>query len=76
MKYKAILFIDEDGYRVRFPNIEGCHTWGTTKEEALENAKEVLELCLEEFEKYPESQDMEIIEVEVEEKKAGIERAA
>ena len=44
-----IVEIDEDGYYiVSCPLFKGCHTYGKTIEEALENIREVIELCLEE----------------------------
>ena len=43
-----ILEMDEDGfYIVSCPSFKGCHTFGKTVEEAIENIKEVIELCLE-----------------------------
>lgn len=42
---------DENGYIVATcPLFEGCYTQGKTLEEATENIKEVIELCLEELE--------------------------
>lgn len=39
---------DEKGYFVAsVPAIPGCHSQGKTYEEALENIKEAIELCLE-----------------------------
>lgn len=44
-----IVEIDEDGYYiVSCPLFKGCHTYGKTIEEALENIREVIELCIEE----------------------------
>ncbi len=44
-----IIEVDEDGfYIVSCPMFKGCHTYGETIDEALENIKEVIELCLEE----------------------------
>lgn len=41
--------IDEDGkYIVSYPLFKGCHSWGETMDEAMENIKEVIEMCLEE----------------------------
>jgi len=41
--------IDEDGrYIVSCPLFKGCHSWGETIDEAMENIKEVIEMCLEE----------------------------
>jgi predicted RNase H-like HicB family nuclease len=40
---------DEDGfYVVECPIFNGCYTQGTTLDEALNNIKEVIGLCLEE----------------------------
>ncbi len=40
---------DEDGYWVvECPVFEGCYTQGKTLEEAIENLKEVILLCMEE----------------------------
>ncbi len=33
---------------VSCPLLKGCHSYGETIEEALENIKEVIEMCLEE----------------------------
>jgi len=44
-----ILEQDEDGfYVVSCPLFKGCHSYGETIEEAMENIKEVIEMCLEE----------------------------
>lgn len=41
--------IDEDGqYIVSCPLFKGCDSWGETIDEAMENIKEVIEMCLEE----------------------------
>jgi len=41
--------IDEDGlYIVSCPFFKGCHTYGETIDCAMENIKEVIEMCLEE----------------------------
>ncbi len=41
--------IDEDGkYIVSCPLFKGCHSRGETIDEAMENIKEVIEMCLEE----------------------------
>ncbi len=40
---------DEDGYYiVSCPLFKGCHSYGETIEEAMENIREVVEMCLEE----------------------------
>ena len=46
----VILEQDEDGYFiVSCPLFKGCHSYGETIEEAMENIKEVIEMCLEEL---------------------------
>lgn len=49
INYPAIIELDVDGksYNVRFPDLEGCLTYGSTKREALENAQEALSIYLE-----------------------------
>ncbi|MEN6379410.1 MAG: type II toxin-antitoxin system HicB family antitoxin [Methanofastidiosum sp.] len=43
-----IIEMDEDGvYIVSCPQLKGCHSYGETIEEAMENIKEAIELCLE-----------------------------
>ena len=40
---------DEDGYYiVSCPMFKGCHSYGETIDEALENVKEVIDMCLKE----------------------------
>lgn len=52
LNFKAIIEQDEEGFFVAsVPAIPGCHTQGKTYEEALENIKEAVELCLEETNK-------------------------
>lgn len=43
--YPAILH-KEDGYWIEFPDLEGCQTYGSTLEETMELAQEVLGLYL------------------------------
>ena len=44
-----IIEIDEDGYYIAScPQFKGCHSYGETVDEALENIREVVEMCLEE----------------------------
>jgi predicted RNase H-like HicB family nuclease len=48
MKFTVTLDRDEDGAGVvECPSIPGCISQGTTKEEAIENIKEAIQLCLE-----------------------------
>jgi predicted RNase H-like HicB family nuclease len=46
---------DEAGYLAFFPALPGCHSWGTTYEEAIKNAEEVLIGYLEALQKNGES---------------------
>jgi predicted RNase H-like HicB family nuclease len=48
MRFHVTLDRDEDGVWVaECPSIPGCVSQGTTKEEALENVREAIALCLE-----------------------------
>lgn len=48
MKLKVVIEKGEDGYYVvTVPSLPGCISQGKTKEEALENIKEAIELYLE-----------------------------
>ena len=46
-KTTVFLLPDEDAYQVVFPHYPNCVTAGETVEEALANAKEAIELLLE-----------------------------
>jgi len=48
MKYAVILTRDDEGnWLASVPAFPGCHTWGHTREEALANAQEAVEGCIE-----------------------------
>lgn len=48
LQFKVLIEQDEDGIFVSsVPAIPGCHTQGKTYEEAINNIKEAIELCLE-----------------------------
>ena len=48
MKLEVTLYKDEDGwYVVECPAIPGCMSQGRSEEDALENIKEAIALCLE-----------------------------
>ena len=67
MKLKVILELSNDGgYTVYVPSLPGCISEGDTKEEALSNIKEAIELYLEPVEDdYTPSLNSEIIEVAI-----------
>lgn len=49
--FKVILEPDESGgYVVSCPSLPGCYSQGETIDEALENIKEAIALCLEDME--------------------------
>ncbi|HHY99221.1 MAG TPA: type II toxin-antitoxin system HicB family antitoxin [Firmicutes bacterium] len=48
LKYTVILEVDEDGhYIAAVPALKGCHSFGRTREEALQRVREAIELYLE-----------------------------
>lgn len=49
MSQYSVVFMPEEegGYSVLVPALPECHTQGETLEEALANAREAIELCLE-----------------------------
>lgn len=48
--FPVIIEVDEDGvYIVSCPLFKGCHSYGNTVQEAIQNIKEVIEMCLEEI---------------------------
>jgi predicted RNase H-like HicB family nuclease len=48
MKFTITIDRDEDGVWIaECPSIPGCVSQGTTKDEALDNIKEAIQLCLE-----------------------------
>ncbi len=50
MDFKVLLEpAEEDGYVVSCPSLDGCYSQGETLDEALENIKEAILLCLEEM---------------------------
>ncbi|MGQ9676221.1 MAG: type II toxin-antitoxin system HicB family antitoxin [Chloroflexota bacterium] len=50
MKYTIILIPDDNGtFEVQVPAFPGLHTFGRTVDEAKANAREAIELCLEDL---------------------------
>ena len=48
--FQVIIEQDEDGYYVAdVPALMGCHTQGKTFEEAIDNIREVIVMCIEEL---------------------------
>lgn len=49
-RVQVIIEQDEDGYFVAdVPALQGCHTQGKTFEEAMENVREVIRMCVREI---------------------------
>jgi predicted RNase H-like HicB family nuclease len=49
--FKVILEPDESGgYMISCPSLPGCYSQGETLEQAMENIKEAIALCLEDME--------------------------
>lgn len=49
--FPAIIKLVEGSYEVKFPDIYNCFTFGDNLEDALDSARDVLELCLYDMEK-------------------------
>jgi predicted RNase H-like HicB family nuclease len=70
MKYRVIIYQDEDGvFIVECPSLPGCVSQGKTKKEALENIQDAIKGYLESLKKHgdpiPSPITEEIVEVEV-----------
>jgi len=47
MRYAVVLSRDdEQNWLVSVPAFPGCHTWGRTRQEALSNAREAIDGCI------------------------------
>ena len=64
MTYKVVLEQSDEGYAVSVPGLPGCHSQGTTEQEALENIAEAIHEYLAALNELV--QDTEVREVEVE----------
>ena len=61
-----IIELDEDGYYiVSCPLFKGCHSYGETIDEAMENIKEVIDMCLEEVDHEPLNKFVGFREIEL-----------
>jgi antitoxin HicB len=70
MKYTVVLLKDEDDpqiFNAVVPAIPGCVSWGKGKDEAIKNAIEAIECCLESMAKQGEHvpEEIEARQVEV-----------
>lgn len=73
-RFQVLIEQDEDGYYVAdVPALQGCHTQGKTFEQALENIKEVIAMCVQEMRedgqmiesRYPEIIGIKTLEVAI-----------
>ena len=56
---------DEDGvYIISCPSFKACHSYGKTVEEAMNNIREVIEICLEEEQPASENKFIGFLEME------------
>ncbi len=62
-----IIEMDEEGYYiVTCPVFKGCHSYGSTIEDALKNIKEAIELCLDEYRPEEQNKFIGFREIELE----------
>ena len=73
-RFQVIIEQDEDGFYVAdVPALAGCHTQGRTFEEALENIRDVIGMCIQEMREdgkaietqYPEVVGIKTLEIAV-----------
>jgi predicted RNase H-like HicB family nuclease len=64
----VILHYEDDNYWVKVPSLPGCYSQGATREEALTNIKEAIELHIESLtaagEPIPTEIELAIVEIE------------
>jgi len=74
IRFQVIIEQDEDGlYVADVPALAGCHTQGKTFEEAVENIKEAIDMCVQELRedgqpietRYPEVVGIKTLEIAV-----------
>jgi len=47
--FSIVIEHDKDGFFIRCPELQGCYTQGNTYEEAIDNIKDVIKLCVEDM---------------------------
>jgi predicted RNase H-like HicB family nuclease len=53
LEFEVLMEPDEDGIRIWCPALKGCQSFGLTREEALANIKEAIELWLDDDDDSP-----------------------
>ena len=73
-RFQVLIEQDEDGFYVAdVPALQGCHSQGRTFEEALQNIREVIAMCVQEMleegkpieSRYPEVVGIKTLEISV-----------
>ena len=65
MRYKAVLEESEEGFAVSVPGLPGCHSQGSTEQEALENVREAIRDYLQVVNELAQKAGAREVEVEV-----------
>ena len=65
MRYKVILEPSDEGYAVSVPGLPGCHSQGSTEQEALENIRDALKDYLDVVDELSREHLVREVEVEV-----------
>ena len=65
MRYKVILEPSEEGFAVSVPGLPGCHSQGSTEQEALENIRDALRGYLDVVDELAREHVVREVEVEV-----------
>jgi predicted RNase H-like HicB family nuclease len=63
MKYKVVLEESEEGFAISVPGLPGCHSQGSTEQEAIENIKLAIQEYLQVVEEM--NKDKKIREIEI-----------
>ncbi len=75
--YPAIIKFEDESYIVSFPDLENCFTFGESLEDAMDSARDVLELCLYDMEQegvvIPDASELSAIKLDANESIALIE---
>ena len=65
MRYQVVLQKSEEGYAVSCPALPGCHSQGTTEQEALDNIKDAIQEYLASIAEQNEGAEVREIEIAV-----------
>ena len=65
MRYKVAIHKFEDGYAASVPGLPGCWSQGATEEEALENIRIAISVCLFVIDEQLAGEDIRVVEIAV-----------